>query len=228
MPRRRRITPAGFVYHVMNRAAGRLILFDCDLDYIGFEHLLSQAQRRFNMKIIAYCLMPNHWHFLLWPETDNGIRVFVHWLCTEHAKRWRRAHDETGRGAVYQGRYRAIPIQGESHLITAWRYVERNPLRAKLINTAELWRWSSLSISRCQRDVPKLADARINLPENWIELVNQPQNVDEVRKLREALVTGTPFGDEDWRRATSTRIRWRCQGRPKTKKGPGSFFAQSQ
>lgn len=159
MPRRRRIAPAGFVYHVMNRAAGRLILVDSSSDYMAFEQLLADAQDRSHMRILAYCLMRTHWHLLLWPHTDRGLSAFMHWLTTAHATRWALAHDAVGKGAVYQSRFKSIPVQTDSHLTTVWRYIERNPLRANLVDRAELWPWSSLSPSRCQRHAPVLAEA---------------------------------------------------------------------
>ena len=121
------------VYHVMNRAAGRLILFESPSDYIAFERLLSLGQRRTPMRILAYCLMSNHWHLLLWPEDDRGLSVFMHWLTTVHARRWLLARDAVGRGAVYQSRFKSIPVQTGEHLLTVWRYIERNPLRANLV-----------------------------------------------------------------------------------------------
>jgi len=69
----------------------------------------------------------------------------MHWVTTVHARRWAIAHDAVGRGAVYQSRFKAIPIQSGEHLLTAWRYIERNPLRASLVTRAEQWTWSSLT-----------------------------------------------------------------------------------
>ena len=197
MPRRQRITPGGFVYHVMNRAAGRLILFENDIDYMAFESLMAQAQRHHPIRIIVYCLMRNHWHLLLWPDSDGAIRNFIHKLCTEHGRRWRRSHDSIGRGAVYQGRYRTSAIQNSRHLFTVWRYIERNPLRAGLVERADAWPWSSLSAS-VVRHRPQLTESPISKPENWVQLVNQPQTVGELRAVRDALREGAPFGESHW------------------------------
>src|SRR6266849_9213163 len=152
MPRRRRVAPGGYVYHVVNRAAGRLALFESSSDFAAFERLLREAQTRVAMQVIAYCLMPNHWHLLLWPALDGALTTFMHWLEGTHARRWALAHDAVGRGAVYQSRFKSIPVQTDHHLLTVWRYVERNPLRANLVSSAADWAWSSLSKARDRRN----------------------------------------------------------------------------
>jgi putative transposase len=223
MPRRQRTTPGGLVHHVVNRAAGRLILFEDDIDYMSFQNLVSQAQERCQMKIIAYCLMRNHWHLLLWPDTDEAITKFIHWLCTEHGRRWRRAHESVGRGAVYQGRYRASAVQSSSHLFRVWRYIERNPLRAGLVQRAEAWPWSSLSESAIGRH-PQLAAPPLPRPDDWIQLVNQPQTAGELSAVRETLRAGAPYGQSYWAEQMTTQLGWRARGRPK-KKGPYPFYS---
>ena len=68
MPRIARISPGGFVYHALNRGVARLALFEKEADYAAFERVLVEAQEKHPTRILAYCLMPNHWHFLLWPQ----------------------------------------------------------------------------------------------------------------------------------------------------------------
>jgi putative transposase len=222
MPRRHRVAPGGLVYHVMNRAAGRLILFESASDYRAFERLLSQAQRRLEMRIIAYCLMQNHWHLLLWPVTDGLLIKFMRWLTTAHARRWALAHEAVGRGAVYQSRYKCIPIQTDQHLITVWRYVERNPLRANLVSRAQMWPWSSLSPTRLDRETPSLAVPPIRRPDGWLDVVNAAQSYEELGAVRKALETGSPYGEPIWCEATSPLVGWRPQGRPKRGRTPFS------
>jgi len=148
MPRKRRITAAHYVYHVVNRGAKKFRLFECTADYHTFERLLKIARTRFEMRILAYCLMPNHWHLLLWPRNDRALSQFVHWLSTAHATQWNRSKSTVGGGAVYQSRFKSIPIESGPHLLWTWRYVERNALRADLVERAENWRWCSLWL-RC-------------------------------------------------------------------------------
>ncbi len=215
MARRRRVAPGGYVYHVMNRAAGRLVLFESIGDYAAFERLLREAQSRTPMAIVAYCLMRNHWHLLLWPLHDRQLSTFMQWLESTHARRWRHAHDTIGRGAVYQSRFKSIPVQSDHHLLAVWRYVERNPLRANLVPSAANWEWSSLSSTRHRRKTPTLTMPAVNRPSNWLEYVNLPQTEAEVAAIRAATVSGVPFGDPLWSQAAQAAIGWRPLGRPK-------------
>jgi putative transposase len=222
MPRRRRTAPGGYVYHVLNRAAGRLLLFESPSDYDAFERLLSTGQHRVPMRIIAYCLMRNHWHLLLWPERDGAVTAFIHWVTSTHARRWALAHDAVGCGAVYQSRFKSIPVQDGEHLFRVWRYIERNPLRANLVTRAELWRWSSLGTSRFDRDGPPLTASPIQVPVNWVDHVNRPQTIEELAGIRQVIETGEPYGDPQWKRVTESVGGWRPQGRPKRGRTPFS------
>ena len=170
MPRTRRTTHAAFIYHVFNRAVKGTQLFESRDDYLDFQRLLQKARHRTPIRILAYCLMPNHWHLLLWPHQEGDLSSYMKWLCTTHASRWNKAHDLTGRGAVYQSRFKSVPVDKELNLLRVWRYVERNPLSAGLVETAEAWRWGSLW------DRLKAAEfvdsSPLQLPVNWVEIVN--------------------------------------------------------
>ena|SRR5437868_2932857 len=225
MARRHRIAPGGFVYHVMNRAAGRLVLFNSSSDYTAFERLLSRAQKRTDMRILAYCLMSNHWHLLLWPEIDGALSRFMHWLETIHTSHWKLEHNRVGRGAVYQSRFKSIPVQNGAHLMTVRRYVERNPVRANLVESADMWRWSSLSKER-DRYSPTLAIPPIALPHDWLTRVNAPQTDAELKAIRQAICDNEPLGDSVWRAETKAATGWRRRGRPK--KGVRPHFSDEK
>ena len=131
------------------------------------------------MRILAYCLMPNHWHLLLWPREDGDLSRFMKWLSTTHAARWNKVRGLTGRGAVYQSRFKSVPVQEERQLLYLWRYIERNPVNAQMVARAEHWRWSSLS-SR-QKDLHRLDKGPIDLPANWETLVNVALTNEELK-----------------------------------------------
>jgi REP-associated tyrosine transposase len=208
MPRKRRITLARYIYHVCNRGAKKARIFESAADYLAFERLLITARTRFRVRILAYALMPNHWHLLLWPSDDNGLPRFMQWLSSKHAGRWNRVKGNVGGGAVYQSRFKSIPIEGGSHLFLAWRYVERNPLRAQLVSRAEQWRWNSLWLRA--NGVDGFLDLGPTcLPDNWVELVNNPQTDVELEALRRALQKEQPYGSQEWVRASIPR-----RGRP--------------
>jgi len=131
MPRRPRIATAGLTFHVMNRAARRLPLFECASDYAAFETLLIDAVGRNDVSLFAYCVMPNHWHLVLSPTKDGALSRFMHWLTTSHARRWQLVRHVEGQGAVYQGRFRAIPVTDNEHfLCVPLRGTKRSPGRA--------------------------------------------------------------------------------------------------
>ncbi|HVV99014.1 MAG TPA: transposase [Planctomycetaceae bacterium] len=96
------------------------------------------------MRVCGYCLMPNHWHLVLWPERDGDLAAFMLRLTVTHVTRWQRHEKQVGHGHVYQGRFKSFPVSSDEYFYQAVRYVERNALRAQLCRRAEQWRWSSL------------------------------------------------------------------------------------
>ena len=159
MPRPRRAAEGGLVYHALNRANARLPIFETDEDYAAFERVLAQAVVRHEMRLLAYCLMPNHFHLLLWPREDGDLSQFMRWLTVTHTQRWHAHHRTAGTGHLYQGRFKSFPVESDDNFLTVCRYVERNALRANLVERAEDWRWGSLSARRAKADEerPQLA-----------------------------------------------------------------------
>ena len=144
MSRPLRAAKGGLIYHTLNRGNTNLEIFSTDDDYAAFEHTLAEAVEREGMRLLAYCLMPTHFHLVLWPRADGELSQFMRWLTLTHTQRWHSQHQTTGTGHVYQGRFRSFPIQPDDHFLTVCRYVERNPLRAGLVARAQDWRWCSL------------------------------------------------------------------------------------
>jgi putative transposase len=191
VPRKRRIALGGQIYHVLNRSVGKRRLFRTLSDYEAFETLLVQAVAKTGIRILAYCLMPNHWHFLLWPIADRDLQKFVQWLTSTHATRWNAARKRVGQGAVYQSRFKSVPVNSEEYLFWVWRYVERNALRANLVTRAEDWRWCSLW--HRQRQCKFLSAGPYPIPSNWVEIVNKPQTQGELDAFRKHIATGAPY-----------------------------------
>jgi REP element-mobilizing transposase RayT len=132
------------VFHVLNRGVGRRVLFTKDEDFLAFERVVEETLRTRRMRLWAYCLMPNHWHFVVWPERDGDLPAFMQQVTNTHVKRWKEHRHEIGYGHLYQGRYQCFPVETEDYFYQVVRYVERNALRANLVEQAESWRWSSL------------------------------------------------------------------------------------
>jgi len=120
----------------------RAQIFHKAADYHAFVRLLRAAQLRVPMRVLSFCLMPNHFHLALWPYNDGDLSEWMGWLLTAHVRRYHQHYHSSGH--VWQGRFRAFPIQEDEHLLTVLRYIERNALRANLVPRAETWAWSSL------------------------------------------------------------------------------------
>src|SRR6266478_2571439 len=182
MPRQARNAPGGMVFHVLNRAVARHAIFQKDGDYEAFERVFAEAMEKHPIRVLSYCLMPNHWHLVLWPARDGELSAFVRWLTHTHTMRWHAHYHTAGTGHLYQGRYKAFPIEEDDHLYTVLRYVERNPLRAKLVRRAEAWRWSSLW-QRTRSGAPLQALLHpwpIEQPDDWLAWVQRPQTEAEL------------------------------------------------
>ena len=98
MPGPRRAAEGGLIYHVLYRANARLAIFDNDDDYAAFERVLQQAVARFDMRLLIYGLMPDHFHLLLWPRGDGDLSTFMRWLTMTHTQRWHAHHGTAGTG----------------------------------------------------------------------------------------------------------------------------------
>jgi putative transposase len=205
MPRRRVPCTADVVFHVINRGIRRARLFATPDDYRTFVLLLQEAVERVPIRLLAYCVMPNHFHLVLWPSADDQLSRFMWWLCTTHSKRWHVWRGSAGLGPVYQGRFRAFPVQTDSHFLTVCRYVERNALRAGLVTKAEDWSWSSLDQRRRGTNTVTLAEWPVERPDDWLELVNDREAAVDVETIRAALRGDKPFGSVSWTESMANR-----------------------
>ena len=222
MPRTARIAPGGFVFHVLNRGNDRRELFTRDSDYLAFLRVLTDTAERVPVRILAWCLMPNHWHLLLWPVEDGQLGDFMQRLTTTHVRRWRLHRHSVGSGHLYQGTYKSFPVEKDEYFYTVGRYVERNPLRAGLVRRAEDWTWSSLGSRHSPEaltESPPLSPWPVVRPRNWAALVNEPQTEAELEALRASVQRGRPFGSPSWQKRTAKRLglesTFRPRGRPR-------------
>jgi putative transposase len=213
MPRTARASVGGLCYHAINRGNNRAAVFHDDGDYDAFVTTLGEACRRLPMRVLAYCLMPNHFHLALRPLHDGDLSRWMQWLLTAHVRRYRRHHG--GSGHVWQGRFRAFPIQEDAHLLAVLRYVERNPLRAELVARAEDWRrssarhWAGLA-------APLIPDAGpVGRGDGWVARVNEPLSAAELARIRHSLIRGAPLGTEAWASDTARRLGLEASLRPR-------------
>ncbi|MCD0463180.1 transposase [Roseiconus lacunae] len=226
MPRPKRADEKNAIYHAFNRGNARSTIFHKDADYEAFENILSEGLERYPCRILAYQLMPNHWHFALQPTADGGMSNFLRWVSLTHTMRYHAHYSSSGEGHVYQGRFKSFPVQDDDHFLTLCRYVERNAMRAGLVARAEDWRWGSLYRWNCSSEpIPKLLSPwPIRRPPGWLDRVNTPLEEKELDRIRWSIRRGSPLGDAGWVESIARRLdlesTLRPRGRPK-KRPPG-------
>ena len=203
-------------YHVLNRGNARAEVFHKSGDYEAFLDTVAEAALRVPIGVLAYCLMPNHFHLVARPTGDGDLSRWMQWLMTTHVRRYLSHYHHSGH--VWQGRFKSFPIQDDGHLLTVLRYVERNPLRAGLVPKAEDWPWSSLYPDASRRTLRIASDLGLR-PSDWIERVNTAMTETEEAAIRESIRCGTPLGSESWILQTAQRLdlgyTLRPRGRPR-------------
>jgi putative transposase len=217
MPRPLRTAPGGFVYHVLNRANGKRRIFEHDRDYLAFERVLGEVQERIPMRILSWCVMPNHWHLLLWPREDGDLSHYMRLVTLTHTQRRHAYCASAGTGHLYQGRFKSFVVQSDTHFLTVSRYVEANALRANLVQRAEDWRWGSLGrvVHAKQDQRPHIHPWPVTRPSDWLMYVNQPSDMLEVDALRRCTQRGRPYGSEPWVEAMADQLGLECTLRPR-------------
>lgn len=216
MPRGARGFADNEVYHVLNRGNGRATVFHKAADFEAFVRLIGEAKERYPVKVLAYCLMSNHFHLLVKPEKGEDLSQWMRWLMTAHVRRYHRHHGTSGH--LWQGRFKSFIVKGDEHLLTVARYVEGNPVQAGMVRSARDWPWSShrenLGTVSAQRavtvpleetagepgqapaePVPDVAivDGGLELPADWADYVDAPLTARELNTLKLSLHRGVAF-----------------------------------
>lgn len=219
MARTARASVGNVCYHVINRGNAQATVYHKDDDYLAFLRLLGEANARVDMRLLAYCLMPNHFHLVVWPRADGDLSRWMQWLLTSHVRRYHRHYGTSGH--VWQGRFKAFPIQSDEHLLTVMRYVERNPVRAKgvPVRKAQNWPWSSAApvppeLTRGEAPL-SLHKGPVARPADWLAWVNQACTPAELESLRRSVNRGQPYGQEAWREKTAKRLGLESSLRPR-------------
>jgi putative transposase len=213
MPRTSRASQGGYVYHVINRGNARSEVFHKEDDYGAFVKLMLDAHQRLPMRLTGYCLMPNHFHLLLWPYGDGDLSCWMQWLLTAHVRRYHRHYRSSGH--VWQGRFKAFPIEQDEHYLSVLRYVERNPLRADLAAHAADWAWSSVSRLPGAWPAGLLSTGPVLKGRKWLDYVDRAETEAELKRLRRSVNRGTPFGSDEWSTATASALGLESSLRPR-------------
>ena len=225
MPRPLRPIDDGLVYHVINRGNNRQPVFCEEGDYAAFLTAVAELKERKPFDLYGYCLMGNHIHLLLRPRKDSISRI-VQSLLVSLTQRYHKFHRCSGH--VWQGRFKSPVIQNDEHLLTVLRYIEANPLRAKLVEHAGEYRWSSFACHGDGSDNPLLDstpayEALGTRPSmrrrRWSAYVHKTSDADELAAIRRSNDTGLPYGEPSWVARLAKRLDLdltiRPRGRPR-------------
>ena len=192
--------------------------FFCDQDYLAYLSLMVEWCGRHSVRVLAYCLMPNHVHLIVVPETAAGLCRAVG---EAHRRHTRRVNSREGwRGHLWQSRF-ASYVMDDPHLIAATRYVERNPVKAGLVERGEEWPWSSAAGHVAGRgdavaEGQWLADRIRGWVCSWGEYLRQGDAPDLAKRFRQLDSTGRPLGDKGFIERLSALL-----GRDLSPKKPG-------
>ena len=166
----------GMIFYVLNRGNARDRVFADDGDYAAFKKVLAETQAKAFVRILNDCLMPNHWHLVLWPLRDSDLRCFMQKLTTTHGRRWHLYDHSVGTGHLHQGTYKTVPTEQDDHLHTDSRDVERNAVGPTMVERADdwtgnsLWRWRHPTE---HQEKPIFRLWPIPRPHDWVTRVNQ-------------------------------------------------------
>jgi putative transposase len=218
------------IYHVLNRANARLKIFSGRNDYEEFVQAMNESLEHVPIRVLSWCLMPDHWHLVLWPRREGELSEFMRRLSVTHTRRWHARRHSSGSGHLYQGRYRSFPVEPDAHLVEVCRYVEGNAVRAAMVRKAVDWPWSSVADRAGGRardgkssvaakagaiERPALSDWPIETPRGWPARVDAKIDSAELAELRKSVQRGTPFGSLEWQAKIARRLHLESTMRPR-------------
>jgi putative transposase len=219
----------GLVYHAFNRGNNSADVFFDDSDRVAFLEALVKTKEHYPFRLIGYCLMTNHFHLLLRPEDGQTISRILQSLTVTHTSRYHKRHQTSGH--VWQGRFKSPVIQDDLHLLVVLRYIEANPVRAKIVADPGEYRWSSFLCHGLGQEDPlispfpeweELGRSAAERRKRWRSKVRARQSEAEVQSVRSSLQTGRPFGASEWTEQMAERLGIalvpRPRGRPPKKK----------
>ncbi len=226
MPRIARAVVPGIPFHITQRGNNKQDVFFVDEDRRHFLTILAAQAERFGLDVHGYCLMRNHVHLIATPRTEESMAKALGRTCLLYALYINRLHGRSGH--LWQSRYYSCALDDE-HYLAAMRYVERNPVRARLVRVAARYPWSSAAfhVDPSVAGALPLAEGPVDLPAaEWAALLTEPDQDSLASDLRGATLTGRPLGGDSFVAKIEVllgrRLRALSHGRPaKTKTTSG-------
>lgn len=212
-------------HHVICRGVDRQAIFRDSADFLAYLDWLGQAARQFKVAIHAYVLMGNHVHLLLSPSDTSGLGKMMQWIGRHYVPYVNARHGRSG--TLFQGRFKAAVIDSEQYFLACSRYIEQNPVRAKLCSEPGEWPWSSYAHHVGQKTDPIITDHPLywalgNTPfereAQYQRLLQQSAPQEEIEKMQQTVIKGWPLGSERFTRSLESRTAQRVgpakRGRP--------------
>jgi putative transposase len=220
MPRQARIVVPGHPYHVTQRGNSRQPIFQEDYDRLQYLSWITDYSLQYHLSVLGYCLMDNHVHLIVLPQSDNALAKTLSITHMRYAQYFNKKRN--GSGHLWQGRFYSC-ILDESYLTAALRYVERNPVRAKMVEQPWEWEWSSAAAHVGQTDgrIPLVALNSLTgmSAHAWKQFINAEDSTGEFNEIRTHTMTGRPLGTDSFitrlSRLLGKRLKALPRGRPR-------------
>ena len=220
MPRMARIVIEGYPHHVTQRGNNKQKAFLDEEDYQAYLEFFERYREKHNLGVLAYCPMPNHVHISACPENTDSLAKTLRSCHMRYAQYFNKKYKRVGH--LWQCRFYSCAME-EIHLYSTVRYIENNPVRAKLVERAGDWEWSSYAVRNGSECEFGLSDGPLELPKNWNKLVHADIDKDEIKQLDNSIKRGAPLGNFAWAVDTAREMKLEStlkpRGRPR--KGTG-------
>jgi putative transposase len=215
VPRISRVVIPGLAHHVTQRGNNRQDVFLTDADRIAYLQNLKHQATKCRLEVLGYCLMTNHVHLVVVPESETALAQAIGRTHFTHAQRFNAEHGRSGH--LWQGRFYSCAME-PGHELSALRYVEQNPVRAGLAGEAWRYPWSSAAAHAGQPDPSGMLDPkswqRLCGGLDWRTFLSERMPGEEYSNLRRQTMTGRPLGTARFLTAAGKQLSRELQARP--------------
>ena len=217
MPRIARGLADNQIYHIINRGNRREVVFHDNYDYEKFLKLLIESKEKYAIKIYAYCLMPNHFHLVIYTKYADSLSQGMHWISSSSVRYYNKRYNISGH--LWQGRYKSFIVQEDSYLLVLLKYVEANPKRARIVKDCIDYKYSSAN-NRIKNNENLITDEiPILLPDDWYGYINSDEKITDIESIRNCINRQAPLDDKNWKYMVSKKYNLEStinpRGRPK-------------
>lgn len=231
MPRRTRFDLADVPQHIIQRGNSRNTTFFTEDDYRFYADRLHDAARKYDCSIYAYVLMPNHVHLLASARRSYGLSLMMQYVGRYFVRHINRLYRRSG--TLWEGRFRASPVDADTYFLRCCRYIECNPVRAGIVRAPENYPWSSYpchaygapdQLVTTHEQYDRLGRTPERRQQAYLELFRSELGVDDLAEIRNTVNGGWPLGSNRFKDEIESRLN--CEVRPPKRGRPaGNRFA---